>query len=77
MSLCPQAEHVVPVETAKVAHAAFLRGHRCLTMAHTLSGFINDDTFRAYPKTSAERNVMNAPVEDGLNIPTIASEDWG
>jgi transposase len=45
MSLRPQAEYVVPVETAKVAHTVFPRGNLCLTMADTLSGFINDDTF--------------------------------
>ena len=45
MSLHPQAEYVVPVETAKVAHTVFPRGNLCLTMADTLSGFINDDTF--------------------------------
>ena len=45
MSLRSQAEYVVPIETAKVAHAVFPKGNLCLTMANTLSEFINDDTF--------------------------------
>ena len=45
MSLRSQAEYVVPIETAKVAHAVFPKGNLCLTMADTLSEFINDDTF--------------------------------
>jgi len=44
MSLRPQVEYVVSVETAKVAHAVFPRGNLCLTKADTLSGFINDDS---------------------------------
>ncbi|MEM1281397.1 MAG: hypothetical protein AAGG53_15570 [Cyanobacteria bacterium P01_H01_bin.152] len=36
MSLRPQAEDVVLVETASVAHTVFPRGNRYLTMADTL-----------------------------------------
>ncbi|MEM9507557.1 MAG: IS1182 family transposase [Cyanobacteria bacterium P01_E01_bin.35] len=45
MSLQPQSQYVVPVETAKVAHAVFPKGNLCITIADTLSEFLNDRDF--------------------------------
>ena len=45
MSLHPQAQYVAPVETAKVAHAAFPKGNLCMTMADTLGTFLSDEAF--------------------------------
>ena len=45
MSLKPQAQYVVPLETAKVTHAVFPTGNLCITLADTLSGFLNDEVF--------------------------------
>ena len=45
MSLRPQAHYVVPMQTEKVARTVFSQGTLCLTMADTLSKFINDATF--------------------------------
>ena len=45
MSLQPQSQYVVPAETAKVAHAVFVKGNLCITIADTLSEFLNDRDF--------------------------------
>jgi transposase len=45
MSLHPQAQYVVPPETAKVAHAIFPTGNLCVTMAATLHEFFSDQHF--------------------------------
>ena len=45
MSLQPQAQYVVPQETAKVAHAIFPQGNLCITMADTLTEFLCDQDF--------------------------------
>lgn len=47
MSLQPQAQYVVPAETAKVAHAIFPKGSLCITMADLLNPFICDQDFSA------------------------------
>jgi transposase len=50
MSLHPQAQYVVPPETAKVAHAIFPTGNLCVTMAATLHEFFSDQHFNSlYP----------------------------
>ncbi len=45
MSLQPLAQYVVPGETARVARAIFPQGNLCITMADTLSEFLNDHDF--------------------------------
>ncbi len=45
MTLQPEAKYVVPVETAKVAHAIYPKGNLCITMADTLSEFLSDQDF--------------------------------
>ena len=45
MSLKPQSQYKVPVETATVAHAVFPKGNLCITIADTLSEFLNDHDF--------------------------------
>ena len=45
MSLQPQAQYTVPLETAKVTHAVFPHGNLCMTMSKRLSEFIDDETF--------------------------------
>jgi transposase len=45
MSLQPQAQYVVPAETAKVANAIFPKGNLCITMADALNGFLCDQDF--------------------------------
>jgi transposase len=45
MSLHPQADYVVPAETAKVARAIFPNGNLCITMADRLDPFLNDQDF--------------------------------
>ena len=47
MTLNPKAQYVVPVETAKVAHAIYPKGNLCITMAATLSEFLSDQDFNA------------------------------
>jgi transposase len=47
MSLHPQTEYVVPVETAKVAKAIFPKGNLCITMADAFSSFLSDQDFSA------------------------------
>lgn len=50
MSLHPQAQYVVPPETAKVAHAIFPTDNSCVTMAATLHEFFSDQNFNIlYP----------------------------
>lgn len=45
MSLQPQAQYTVPLETANVAHAVFPHENLCMTMSERLSEFIDDETF--------------------------------
>lgn len=45
MSLKPQAQYVVPIETAKVTHSIFPHGNLCITLAETLWEFLDDQDF--------------------------------
>lgn len=54
MSLHPQAQYVVPPETAKVAHAIFPQGNLCITLADRLSGLISDQDFNAIFSTQGQ-----------------------
>ena len=45
MSLNPQAQYVVPVDTAKVALAVFTKGNLCITISNTLATALSDETF--------------------------------
>ena len=45
MSLQPQAQYTVPIETANVARAVFPQGNLCITMSERLSEFIDDEMF--------------------------------
>jgi transposase len=45
MSLKPQAQYVVPIETAKVTHSIFPHGNLCITIADQLWEFLNDQDF--------------------------------
>ena len=45
MSLRPQAEYCVPVETARVAKAVFPNGNIYLTLADSLGAFLADQDF--------------------------------
>ena len=45
MSLQPQTQYTVPIETANVAHAVFPQGNLCMTMSERLSEFVDDETF--------------------------------
>lgn len=45
MSLHPQAEQVVPAQTAEVARAIFPKGNLCITMADALRSFLCDQDF--------------------------------
>lgn len=47
MSLHPQQNYTVPVETANVARAIFPKGNLCITMADRLSSFLCDQDFSA------------------------------
>ncbi|MDJ0703712.1 MAG: IS1182 family transposase [Leptolyngbyaceae cyanobacterium MO_188.B28] len=54
MTLQPEAQYVVPVETAKVAHSISLKGNLCITMADTLSEFLSDQDFSAIFPTQGQ-----------------------
>lgn len=54
MTLQPEAQYVVPVETAKVAHAIYPKGNLCMTMADTLSEFLSDQDFSAIFPTQGQ-----------------------
>ena len=45
VSLQPQAQYSVPIETANVARTVFPQGNLCMTMSERLSEFIDDETF--------------------------------
>ena len=45
MSLKPQTQYTVLIETANVAHTVFPQGNLCMTMSERLSEFIDDETF--------------------------------
>jgi len=54
MTLQAEAQYVVPVETAKIAHAIYLKGNLCITMADTLSEFLSDQDFSAIFPTQGQ-----------------------
>ena len=45
MTLKPQDQYVVPVDTAKVALAVFLKGNLCITISDTLGTVLSDKAF--------------------------------
>ena len=61
MSLRPQAEYCVPVETARVAKAVFPNGNIYLTLADSLGAFLADQDVRQLISPERATNSVSIP----------------